>query len=101
MHVSIQRLIRELDKEYPGNWEYYGDLASPPDDNMGFRIFGSKALFSVSTIGGTLPENQLDIQIEHPQGATYIYTDELPLDRFMGIVVKFLLPESDWPNWDG
>ena len=98
-HLTIERLIEELDRSYPKKWRYYGTIPVPPEDNMGFKIDGTKATFSASTEGGLQPENQLDIQIEHEEPAVYIYTDELSVAEFMELIRQFFRPETDWPGW--
>ena len=91
---EIQKLINSVSEKY-GNIEYYG---SPSSEEHGvcFKVLEIEATFSVSTMDGTLKDSY-DIQIEGVPPGEYLYTSEVSLQKFIELVSKFNIPESEWP----
>jgi len=84
--------------------ETYGEDAITPygtdseeQHGTGFTLTGIKATFSVITRDGELPFGRYDIQVEGIPPGEYVYTSEVSLAEFMGLLKRFAGPEAQWP----
>ena len=93
----IRSLVDLLNNRFAGQWHYYGMPALPPEDSMAFTIDGINATFSVTTEGGRLPDNVLDVQVEGVPPGDYVYSDELSVAAIETLVDQFRKPEQEWP----
>lgn len=98
--TSIRQLLSELRKACPDAiTPYGGDFERAEDEHgLGWRLEGAPVTFSAITLGGTMPAETYDVQIESYPPGEYLFTGRYPLAELLQLVRRYFGPEGEWPT---
>ena len=95
---QILALMARVENIYGGqNVHSYGSNEDE-QHGAGFLLSGVPATFSVHTQDGSLADGMYDIQIESNPPGDYIYSDVVPMARFLELVDRICGPKDQWPE---